>query len=74
MKKLLCKEVGGACDEVFTGNTLEEIGQKAKVHAMAANDDAHKQKMVEMMAKSSEEQQAFWREMRQKFADTPDAE
>lgn len=74
MKKLTCKDVGGACDEVLSGETLDELGAMAKKHAMAANDDAHKEKMAEMAAKSAEERAAFWQEMTAKFNAARDAE
>jgi hypothetical protein len=74
VKKLTCKDVGGACDEVLFGETLDALGEMAKKHAMAVNDDAHKQKMSEMMARTPEERAVFWQEMVAKFDAAPGME
>ena len=76
MKKMTCRELAGACDEVFTGETLQELGEKSKKHVMEliANDDhSHDAKMEEMKNRSPEEQQALWASMEQKFEDAPEA-
>lgn len=32
MKTMTCRELGGACDEKFSANTFDEIGQLSKEH------------------------------------------
>jgi len=34
MKKLTCRDLGGACDEEITGNSFEEMGNNCKAHVM----------------------------------------
>ena len=36
MKSLTCRDMGGACDEVISGATFEEIGQNCRAHVMEA--------------------------------------
>jgi len=38
MKQLTCRDVGVDCDIVFTGETDDEIMQKARAHAAAAHN------------------------------------
>ena len=39
MKSLACKDLGMQCDFVATGNTVEEVKQKAMVHAQKVHAD-----------------------------------
>ena len=44
MKTMTCTQLGGACDYKITGETFEEMAQKAQEHGMemaAAKDSAH---------------------------------
>lgn len=34
MKKMTCKQLGGACEEVFSANTFEELVALSKQHGM----------------------------------------
>lgn len=34
MKKMNCKQLGGACDKEFQANTFEEIAELSKAHGM----------------------------------------
>ena len=34
MKKITCRELGGACDLEFTGDSFEEVGKQSQEHAM----------------------------------------
>jgi hypothetical protein len=55
MKSMTCKEIGGACDQVFEANTFEELVELSKQHGMEMfqkQDPAHMavmQKMAELM-------------------------
>jgi len=53
MKTMTCKQLGGACDKEFQGETFDEIAQLSKQHGMQmfqANDAEH----LEAMAKIQE--------------------
>ena len=62
MKKITCREMGGDCDAVVTGETAEELMTNGKkhVHDLAeSGDDAHKG-VVERMKQLSEEDHKKW--------------
>ena len=51
MKKMTCKQLGGACDKEFHAETFEEMGEMSKRHAMEMvekGDKGHLEKMEEM--------------------------
>lgn len=51
MKKMTCKQLGGACEQVFEANTFEEIAELSKQHGMEMfqkKDSAHMAAMGEM--------------------------
>lgn len=70
MRKLTCKELGGACDAIITGNTPEEMGENSKKHAMEmfqqgdANHIAAMEKMKEM---KPQDFQSFWHDFVKRF-------
>ena len=44
MKSMTCKQLGGACEEVLSANTFEELVELSKAHGMAMftqQDPAH---------------------------------
>ena len=48
---MTCKQLGGACDKGFHGNTFEEIAEQSKQHAMEMHqqqDKAHLKAMADM--------------------------
>ena len=56
MKTMTCKQLGGACDKEFHGNTFEEIAEQSKKHGMEmfqSGDKAHLQAMDEMRKQMS---------------------
>ena len=76
MKKLTCKDLGGACDEGIAGATFEEIGQKCRGHVMEAikrGDAAHKAAADRMMNASPSEQTAMMAKYKKAFDAAPDA-
>ena len=76
MKKLTCRDLGGACDEVIMGATFDEIGQKCRAHVMDAvkrGDNAHKAAVGKMMGASPSEQAAMMAEYKKKFDAAPQA-
>lgn len=53
MKKLTCKELGGACDQEFVAETFDELQEQVKAHGaeMFMKQDAdHVAAIQEMMA------------------------
>jgi len=53
MKKMTCRQLGGACDEEFHAETFEEMAELSKNHGMEmfqASDEAHIKAMEEMRA------------------------
>lgn len=70
MKKMKCRDIGGSCDEVITGNTPEEMGENSKKHVMSLmekGDTSHNEAMEKMRQISPEEFQAFMVDFRKKF-------
>lgn len=57
MKKMTCRELGGACDHEFTANTFEELAEQSKVHGMEmfqSGDQAHAAAIAQVMALMNE--------------------
>lgn len=51
MKKMTCKQLGGACDLAFQANSFEEIAELSKKHGMELfqqHDQAHLEAMNKM--------------------------
>jgi hypothetical protein len=56
MKKMTCKQLGGACDMEFQANTFEEMAELSKKHGMEMfqkKDDDHLKAMGDMQARMS---------------------
>ena len=52
MKRMTCKQLGGACDKEFHANTFEEMKEMSKKHAhemYKKKDDEHVKVMKKMM-------------------------
>lgn len=78
MKTMTCEQLGGACDEKFTGNTFEEIAQQSKKHGlemMQAGDKPHLRAMQEMRrTMSTPDGMKDWMESKRKeFEALPDS-
>ncbi len=74
MKTMTCKQLGGACDEQFQGNTFEEIVELSKVHGMQMfqkQDADHMQAMqkVMMMMQQPEVMKEYFAEKKKVFED-----
>lgn len=75
MKRTTCNNLGGACDELLTGETPSEMGENSKNHVMQkvqAGDEAHKKAMKEMMALSPEDQQKWYKDFEDSFGSLED--
>ena len=77
MKQLSCNDLGGACDEIFTANTFDEIAKLSQAHGkekIQQKDVSHLEAakaMAEVMA-DNEKMQAWMTEMKNKFDTQPD--
>ncbi len=77
MKKMTCKQLGGACDHVFHAETFEEIAEMSKEHGMEMfkkGDQAHikaMEKMQQLMIKP-EEMVKWFEKKRQEFEELDD--
>jgi hypothetical protein len=63
MKSMTCKQLGGACEKVFTAATFEEIAALSQQHGkemFAAQDAAHMDAMNEMMSLMKSGQMDSW--------------
>jgi len=77
MKMMTCRQLGGACDEVFSAKTFEEIADLSKVHGLEMfqkKEPAHleaMQKMRDLMSKPDAMEQWF-ESKRQEFDSLPE--
>lgn len=74
MRRLTCRELGGACDAEISGDSFAEIGQKCREHVMEqikGGDAAHIAAMTKMRNASPEEQQSMMAEFEKKFNEAP---
>jgi hypothetical protein len=65
-KTFTCRELGGVCDQTFSGETFMEIVEQAMPHMMG--DEAHKASIMDMEQRTGENQ-AQWMERMQKAFD-----
>ena len=76
MKQATCRQMRGACEMEFTGETPEEMGEKCKANVMAlieAGDADHKAALDAMMQGGKEEQMKWYEEFSAGFASLQDA-
>lgn len=76
MKSMTCKQLGGACDQVFQAETFEEIAELSKQHGSAmfkSQDAAHLEAMNKMQAlmQSPEAMQKWFTEKKAAFEALP---
>ncbi len=75
MKKMTCKQLGGACDQEFQADTFEDISEMSKKHGMEMfqkGDKAHLEamnKMRELMKSSDSNAMKKWLENKRKEFD-----
>ena len=50
MKKMTCKQLGGACDKIFSGNTFEELANQSKADGKEMFDQKDAAHLVAMAA------------------------
>jgi hypothetical protein len=64
-KTFTCRELGGICEEKFSGNTLMEIVQQGMPHMMS--DEAHKASIMDMERRTGENQEQWMERMQREF-------
>jgi len=73
MKTMTCKQLGGACDQKFSGNSFDEIAMMVSKHArelVQQGDQAHISAMNEMRASmTSQEAINAWMDDKRKAFD-----
>ncbi len=77
MKTMICKQLGGACDEVFQANSFEEIVELSKQHGtemFQKQDEAHLKVMNEMteLMKDPLEMKKWFDNKRAEFESLPE--
>ncbi len=77
MKRLSCKQLGGACDMDFEASSFEDIANKSRLHAMEMieqNDQEHIDAVHRMRSLMEDvfQMQKWYREKRNLFLSSPD--
>lgn len=77
MKTMTCRQLGGACDKEFRGNTFEEIAVQSKRHArerVEKGDESHIRAMANMQGRmdSPEAMSKWFESKRREFEALPD--
>ena len=77
MKKMTCKQLGGACDLEFQADTFEEMAEQSKRHGtemFKKGDQDHLDAMHEMqnLMKSPEAMKTWFENKRIEFSNLPD--
>ena len=72
MKKMTCKQLGGACDLEFQANTFDEIAELSKKHGkemFEKNEAAHLEAMHKMqeLMKNPEDMKKWFENKRKEF-------
>jgi len=78
MKTMSCKQLGGACDEIFHADSFEEIAEMSKQHGMEMfqkKDEAHLNAMGKMqeLMKAPEKMEEWFESKRKEFEALPDS-
>lgn len=64
-KTFTCKELGGVCEERFSGETFGEIMQKGAAHIMS--DETHKASIMGMEKQTGENKDQWMARMQREF-------
>lgn len=70
MKTVTCRELGGTCDQAFSGASVEEIMQQAGPHMMG--DEAHKASIMGMEERTGENRAQWMSRMQAEFDAKPE--
>jgi uncharacterized protein with PIN domain len=69
-KTFTCRELGGICDEKFTGEIFDEIVQKAMPHMMSS--DTHKEHIMTIEKRTGENKEQWFKRMQAEFDAKPE--
>ncbi len=69
-KTFTCRELGGACDEEFSGNTFMEVMQKGMSHM--GSDEEHQKQVMSMAERTGENKEQWMERMQREFDAKPD--
>lgn len=69
-KTFTCRELGGVCDEKFSGETFMDVMEKGASHMMS--DDAHRASIMDMEKCTGENKEQWVDRMRQEFDTKPE--
>ena len=77
MKKMTCKQLGGACDLEFKAETFEEMAEQSKQHGMEMfqqQDPAHLEAMgkISQLMQTPQAMTKWMDERRKEFEALPD--
>ena len=77
MKTMSCKQLGGACDQIFSANTFEEMASLSKEHGkemFKKNDAAHLEAMksIQKLMETPSAMQDWFEEKRKAFDALPE--
>lgn len=77
MKKMTCKQLGGACDQAFYADTFEEMAELSKKHGMEMfqqGDEPHLKAMkkIQKLMESPVAMNQWFDERRKEFEALPD--
>jgi len=64
-KTFTCRELGGVCEEKFSGENLMEVVQKGMSHMMS--DEEHKKSIMDMEKRTGENKEQWMTRMQQEF-------
>ncbi len=64
-KTFTCRELGGVCDEAFSGNQFMELMQSAMPHMMS--DEAHKASIMSLETRTGENKEEWMERMQREF-------
>lgn len=69
-KTFTCKELGGVCDDAFSGDSLKDIMQKAMPHMQS--DEAHRSHIAELSETTGESGDEWFVRMQRAFEAKPE--
>ena len=77
MKKMTCKQLGGACDKAFQANTFEEMAELSKQHGkemFQKGEEAHLKAMGDMqkLMQTPDAMQTWFAERKKEFDALPE--
>jgi hypothetical protein len=78
MKKMTCRQLGGACDKEFHADTFEEMAELSKAHGMEmfqSKDEAHLEAMNRMqeLMQEPDAMNKWFESKKQEFDSLPDS-